>query len=130
MSPVEMLKSWFDRDFGRLAKWDTHVFALEPSSNSDGGTTYPFQIFTESNVYRMRVVDAPDRASLICEASSRTPLPGETWTRGLDIADGPLSEETWHKFVADVVMCELVRVSPSQSLDEIKRYTPTLTIVQ
>ena len=34
-------------------------------------------------------------------ASSRAPNPGETWTRGNDLADGPYCRETWDRVVAD-----------------------------
>jgi hypothetical protein len=34
--------------------------------------------------------------------SNLEPLPGETWTRGCDCADGPHTEETLQKVIADI----------------------------
>ena len=34
-------------------------------------------------------------------SSARAPRPGETWTRGNDLADGPYCEETWNAILSD-----------------------------
>ena len=51
-----------------------------------------------------------DAGYLGCGSSSRKPRAGEDWHRGSDLADGPLTEETWHKIIGDIVSYELVRV--------------------
>lgn len=45
-----------------------------------------------------------------CTASSRKPRAGEDWHRGSDLADGPLSEDTWRRILADIVSYEMVKV--------------------
>jgi hypothetical protein len=56
----------------------------------------------------------PGPGYLGCTASTRKPRAGEDWPRGNDLADGPLSEETWHSILADIVGYELVRVHRRQ----------------
>ena len=48
-----------------------------------------------------------DRGYLGCIVKCMTPLIGETWTRGSDLPDGPLTPETWHKIVYSIVGYEL-----------------------
>lgn len=42
-----------------------------------------------------------------CVYRNRYPLPGETWTRGSDLADGDFSEATWNRIVQDILSLEL-----------------------
>lgn len=51
-----------------------------------------------------------DQGYLGCIASSRKPRAGEEHVRGRDLVDGPLSPETWHSILADIVSYEMVRV--------------------
>jgi hypothetical protein len=44
---------------------------------------------------------------MCCEYSNRNPLPGETWTRGGDLADGLLNKKTWDRIMADILSVEL-----------------------
>lgn len=39
---------------------------------------------------------------------ARAPRPGETWTRGNDMADGPYCKETWDRVIADAAFCDIV----------------------
>ena len=42
-----------------------------------------------------------------CTVSSIKPLEGETWTRGSDLPDGPLNDETMKKIVEKMEIYEL-----------------------
>ena len=44
--------------------------------------------------------------SLGCQASSRKPRPGETWTRGRDLRDGKFCLDTWLDILIDIVHFE------------------------
>jgi len=71
------------------------------------------EIFTRTHSYCISVhvpEDADDDGYLGCTASTRTPLAGEGHTRGNDLADGKLCQETWHRILADIVAYELVRL--------------------
>jgi hypothetical protein len=43
----------------------------------------------------------------------RAPYPGETWTRGADLADGPYAFETWCQFLADALGSTSLGLAPS-----------------
>ena len=47
-----------------------------------------------------------------CIASARTVRPGEDWTRGNDLPDGPFSKETFDDIMRAVVAYELVALDP------------------
>jgi hypothetical protein len=51
-----------------------------------------------------------DGGYLGCIAVNRKARAGEEWERGSDLADGPLTEETWRKILSDIVSYEMVRV--------------------
>ena len=38
-------------------------------------------------------------------------LPGETWTRGSDLADGKFNRETWERILRDIIRNELQKLS-------------------
>jgi hypothetical protein len=44
---------------------------------------------------------------LSCGGSARYPRPGEDWTRGNDLPDGPFTEETWKNIVFGIVRYEV-----------------------
>lgn len=52
-----------------------------------------------------------------CIADTRKPRAGETWTRGNDLPDGPLTKETWDSIVRKIVGYELVaKVKPQKEM--------------
>ena len=79
------------------------------------------QIYTNEHTYsivahlpipnKKRADGSPDHGYLGCIMSNRKPRPGEDWTRGIDLADGPYSEKTWHEILGDIIGMELERIS-------------------
>lgn len=65
-------------------------------------------LFTDGNCYGIR---ATDTGYLGCIVSARKPRPGEDWTRGNDLADGKLNEETWNRILRDILAYELKSIS-------------------
>ena len=66
-------------------------------------------VFTKTHSYHISAhIDG--NGYLGCVASTRTPLAGEDWTRGNDLADGPFCQETWNQILTDIVAYELVRL--------------------
>ena len=108
--------------FGKFSS-DKNIHVLEHSDSSDNDGTYQFRIYTNDNSYSIvaRTYDRTkpgNRSYLGCIASSRKPRAGEDWTRGNDLADGDISEETWNQILADIVSYELVVVHQTGYIKE------------
>lgn len=112
MATVAELKQWIERDLLRFGRFDLNVEVLPLYTGCD----FRFRIYTDTNAYSISarnglVSDTPPmRGYLGCIASCRKPRAGEDWQRGSDLADGPLTEDTWHKILGDIVSYELVKV--------------------
>lgn len=69
--------------------------------------------YTSDNKYnistrRPHVVDNKmDHGYLGCTVSDRKPRPGEDWTRGSDLPDGPYSDSTWKNIVNRIIKYEM-----------------------
>jgi len=120
MATSDELYGWINRDFCRAGGSDKSVLFEMPL----GGQAMRFTIFTDTNAYHINARDAdgstradgsPDHGYLGCIASCRKPRAGEDWTRGNDLADGALTEETWRCILADIVAYELVKVHRPQT---------------
>ena len=111
---LEDVKAWYERDLSRYAPWSESVEVLDDT----GRTPVPseralrFRFYTDTNCYAISAVERHGERPgyLGCIASCRKPRAGEDWTRGSDLPDGPLTEDTWRRIVANVVSYELVRV--------------------
>ncbi len=70
--------------------------------------------YTEKYRYHIVAVlhDDPNHEPYLgCQASLRTPRPGENWTRGHDLPDGKFSKETWQRIKNAIIRNEMVRIS-------------------
>lgn len=121
MATIEDVKKWYDRDLGRYAAWDHSVELVERNISK-----LRLRLYTDNQCYTITANDpmklvAPgggfaegdygfDKGYLGCIATCRKPRAGEDWNRGSDLADGPLTEETWHRILGDIVSYEVVRV--------------------
>ena len=117
MATIEDLRSWIERDIRRGGGWDKNVEVIEFEM-----TSCRIRFYTDTNCYGISARDPQktrgpgevtsdfDDGYLGCIASTRKPRAGEAWTRGNDLADGPLSEDTWRCILADIVAYELVKV--------------------
>ena len=112
MATIEDLKSWMERDIARFGDLQTHLNAKE----SECGKSSLYSIYTDTNSYAITARESKTydegylEGYLGCVASVRKPRAGEDWHRGNDLADGPLTEETWHQILGDIVSYEMVRV--------------------
>jgi hypothetical protein len=113
---LEFLKAKIEK--GKFANWDRDVEVFEP----EGPGLVGVRIYTEVNCYQIlarsgydyspnepRLQDRPV-SYLGCQAGARRPRAGENWTRGNDLADGPLSDDTWNQIMIDIVSYEMVKV--------------------
>ena len=65
------------------------------------------KLYTNGHVYAI----SASPTYLGCIASTRKPRPGETWTRGNDLADGSFGKEIWDRILRDIVGYELMTIS-------------------
>lgn len=76
------------------------------------------RFYTERNVYFisakfgehwdvMEQPSTPNDGYLGCVSTCRTPVAGEWWNRGRDLADGPYSKETLEHILLDIVAYEI-----------------------
>jgi hypothetical protein len=128
MATIEDLLSWIEADLDRFAPARQHVQVVsdvtEPSPSSAAvERRLILALYTTQSRYRIAAVErlpgGPFKRAgvyLGAQVSSRAPRPGEDHTRGRDLADGPLSQDTWRRVLADIVACELVRVHAPRTL--------------
>ncbi len=64
-------------------------------------------LYTDGHSYHITATED----YLGCGVSCRKPRPGEDWTRGSDLADGKLNEETWNRILRDIIAYELKTIS-------------------
>lgn len=78
------------------------------------------KIYTARNCYAIRAIgeciqelkESNDiHTYLGCVGSSRTPRPGEDWTRGNDLPDGYFNEKTFHHILGAIVFYEALEVA-------------------
>ena len=84
---------------------------------------FKIRIYTARNCYgivacgeKPRENDEPyaegqKRDYLGCIASTRTPRPGEDWTRGNDLPDGSFCKRTFHRILGAIVFYEALEVA-------------------
>ena len=92
------------------------------------GRVRRWRIYTNTKSYSLSVREPYAGSSYLgCIADARTPRAGETWTRGNDLHDGPLSPETWHRILADIVAYEMVEVhDPAQAFADAEILPPPM----
>ena len=71
----------------------------------DGEDTVKTRIYTDNYIY---TIVARTNGYLGCTSSARKPNIGETHTRGRDLADGDLTQETFDKIMHDIVSHEVI----------------------
>lgn len=93
---------------------DAHLVANYPAEiDSDesprGEHKFVVRIYTLLNSYQIKAVsrEADDSDYLGCTMSARRARPGEDWTRGNDLADGPLTRSTLMRIYEDIIACEI-----------------------
>ena len=106
---------WMKRDLGRFADLPVYIEAAGHGGHGVGAAaTEQFvhiRIYTATNRYRFRAVErSDDEGYLGCQGSGRKPRAGANYTGGRDLHDGPLTEETWARILAEIVSYEMVRV--------------------
>ncbi len=94
----------------RFGRADDHIEGFDgPSSPGEAKRT--IRIYTDTNFYNISAIERDGKDGYLgCVASGRKPRAGEDWHRGSDLADGPLTEETWQRILGDIISYEMVKV--------------------
>ncbi len=126
------IKTWWP-ETGQ--KWDDYILSEEeyrdylfpPHSGNEEqrakfglcGDHLHVVLFTNDHRYHISAGIPDDKGKvgyLGCTASTRKPRAGETWTRGNDLPNGPLTEETFNAIIRKIVGYELVaKVKPRKT---------------
>lgn len=69
-------------------------------------------LYTNENMYR---ISASVTGYLGCVVTSRKSLPGESWLRSRDLADGRLNDDTWQSIIMDILGHEILNVDEFMS---------------
>jgi len=69
--------------------------------------TLRIRLYTARHCYGIKATDG----YLGCIASTRTPRPGEDWTRGNDLPDGKFCERTFQDILGAIVFYEALEVA-------------------
>ena len=80
----------------------------------EGRVGLRLRLYTDRHSYAIVMyADTGDRTKtyLGCVMDNRTPWTGENHTRGNDLADGAFSDATLDRIFADILSCELLRVT-------------------
>lgn len=114
--------AWTIEDFeaqmrNDLRRWTSNGIEELPSLHmivdGDSIVSKRWRIYTDINAYTFSAsMSRPGsaRTYLGCISTCRKSRAGEDWSRGSDLADGPLSPETWHRILADIVSYEMVKI--------------------
>lgn len=115
---IEDFKSWIG-NIGKFSRSPKNIEIVDDEGEGDGKGNWEqrfrVRIYTNTKRYGIIAVErSKDKGYLGCTASSRMPRAGETWTRGNDLADGPLTKKTWHAILGDIVSYEMVDLNMSK----------------
>lgn len=88
--------NWLDKGLNHLQRFSKDIIVKGKD-----------QVFLYTQRHKFSIAVKPNYIGAVM--SNRFPLPGEDWTRGRDLADGPNTEETWNRILLDILAVELVR---------------------
>lgn len=81
-------------------------------------TAYGYVARLYTTKYSYSISAGRDGKYMGATMGTRTPLPGEDWNRGNDLADGTLSKETIERIKSDIISCELQPIAESQKVTD------------
>jgi hypothetical protein len=107
---------------GKFFNWDKHVHIYHEVNNSDYlEKELKFSISTEKHEYIIRAIERENGKNYLgCIVNNRAPWPGENHTRGNDLADGDLCQQTWINILTDIISLELIEIPEKQVPSQIE----------
>lgn len=77
-------------------------------------------LYTKDHKYSIHASDVKNEEGYLgCVASTRKMRAGETWLRGNDLPDGPLTKDTWSKILNGIIRYELIQLSQYSGPHEV-----------
>lgn len=116
MEKIKELKKWVEEivPYGRNKKdFMIETESAEPKDDKRKyETRYNVKFYTHKSKYYVYATESKDGHSYLGAGSSlRKPYPGEDWTRGHDLPDGPLNRKTWESIKDAIIKDEMVILS-------------------
>jgi len=111
---IDQVKKWL-KEFARAGMDKVHI-EKDTGIQDNGEWAFTARLYTATCYYDITAIDRQGPSSYLgCFAHCRYPLLGEHWRRGNDLADGPLTRETWERIKNDIISYELVDPAPKQT---------------
>ena len=110
---IKELRKWVGDICWDMTKDYVQIREEESKDTPEGReTTIRFRLFTDLYKYAIVAIDREKNAGYLgCVCVCNKQLPGETWTRGSDLADGKFKPETWDRIIRDIIRNELQKLS-------------------
>jgi len=111
-----MVENWFNEiTFGDRKNINSYIRKTSEVEGSPEKTEIriKFIFYTNDHQYTISAVERfPGKSYLGCVSNCRKSKAGEDWTRGSDLPDGLLNNETWNRIKNAIIRNELVRLDP------------------
>lgn len=115
---IAQLKVWLN-NLIFPGKFDDFIQIIEHYKNDDQ-SSIRLCFYTEEHQYIIRAIDEKgEDGYLACGVVCRKPRPGEDWSRGNDLPDGPFNEKTWNEILRSIIRYEIVQLSEYRKPDYI-----------
>lgn len=110
MEKIDMLKTWI-KEMIYPYEISRFIFDIKGSNDPNKERKWLFDLYTETNPYRITAIDRKDEEGYLgCIFSRRKQRVGEDWTRDSDLSHGPFTKETWDKIKNSIIRNELVEL--------------------
>lgn len=117
MEKIDKLKEWIKEIVPYTMQKEDYIVEnkAETRSMSDDKNyeiEYKAVFYTNKSKYYIYAAESGDGHDYLGAGSSlRKPYPGEDWTRGHDLPDGPLDRKTWESIKNAIIKDEMVILS-------------------
>ena len=113
---ITQLEIWLDGLCSGQGSLDKYIQKKERKGHPDESGAIKdsalYEFYTEEHKYSIVAIDKEAEPGYLgCQVSCRKPRPGEDWTRGNDLPDGPFTYQTWQNVLRGIVQFELVKLS-------------------
>ena len=113
------LMGWLDEGYGFSPSVENVIIWKPTPASREHDCNIVAQVSTQSQVYTLTVGYREGNRTVEdlyfgATVKSRRMRAGETWRRGRDLHDGKFTEACWHRILADILSCELVKYQSNE----------------
>jgi hypothetical protein len=87
---------------------------LKGSNKPEEECSAKIYLYSHDYKYSIAFKWTPEHSYLGCQCETRKPRAGEDWNRGMDLADGDFSENTWNLIKNSIIANELVKIAKKE----------------